>query len=59
MNTYDVCKKVIENRKSKGTLDKEVMADDLTILLLNNRITGPQYNELMELMKEDATDVNT
>lgn len=43
MNTYTLCKKVIENR-TFGT--KEEMLTKLDVFLLNDRITQEQYNEL-------------
>lgn len=57
MNTYEICKKVIENQKIKNTLNKDLMADKLTIFLLGDRITGPEYNKLVKLLEEDG-DVN-
>ena len=59
MSTYNMCKAVILNQKSRGTLDKDSMSDKLTIFLLGDRITGKEYNELMDLMKEDENNVNT
>lgn len=53
MSTYEMCKTVIINQIAKKTLDKDSMSDKLTIFLLGDRITGAEYNELMELMKED------
>ena len=58
MSTYKTCKKVIENQKASGTLNKDSMADKLTIFLLGERITGAEYNKLMDLLKEDEIDAD-
>jgi len=47
MSTYQLCKKVIENR-AYGT--KEEMLIKLDVFLLNDRITQDQYNELVNLL---------
>lgn len=49
MNTYTLCKKVIEN-KTYGI--KEEMMLKLDVFLLNNRITQEQYTELVDLLNE-------
>lgn len=47
MNTYTLCKKVIEN----GTYEtKEEILIKLDVFLLNNRITQEEYNELVALL---------
>ena len=47
MNTYILCKRVIENG-AYGT--KEEMLINLDVFILNNRITQEQYNELVNLL---------
>ena len=41
MNTYILCKKLIQIGKTEGLSDK------LDVFLLNNRLTNEQYNELL------------
>lgn len=45
--TYQLCKRVIEN---KAYETKEDMQIKLDVFLLNNRITHEQYNELTALL---------
>ena len=47
MNTYTLCKRVIENQTYRT---KEEMMIKLEVFLLNNRITQEQYNELVNLL---------
>lgn len=47
MNTYTLCKKVIEN-KTYG--EKDEMLSKMDVFLLNNRINQEQYNELLGLL---------
>lgn len=51
--TYANCKKVIENQKKKGMLDVESMIAKLDVFLLADRITGDEYNDLIQLMNKD------
>lgn len=47
MNTYTLCRTVIEN---KTYISKEDMLFKLDVFLLNNRITQEQYNELVAML---------
>lgn len=46
MNTYENLKKVI----LLGKKDKEELMVMMDVFLINNRITGEQYSELVELL---------
>lgn len=64
MSTYENSKKVIDIQRKYGTLTKErkeKLADDFSIFLLRERITGAEYNDLIDLLKlkEDETNANT
>ena len=48
-----MCKKVIENQKAKGTLDRDEMLTKLNTFLLARRITGKEYEELAALMHDE------
>ena len=51
---YELCKKQIELKKSRGALTKEYttkMKKNLGVFLLYEEITEEQYSELMELLK--------
>lgn len=47
MNTYTLCKRVIENKTYKS---KEDMLFKLDVFLLNDRIDQAQYDELTALL---------
>ena len=47
MNTYLLCKRVIENKTYSS---KEDMLLRLDVFLLNNRINNEQYNELVQML---------
>ncbi|MEK4255408.1 hypothetical protein [Ureibacillus sp. FSL K6-2830] len=47
MNTYDACKKLIENGRYGS---KEDMLLKLDIFLLGNRITQAEYNQLVDML---------
>lgn len=47
MNTYTLCKTVIEN---KTYTSKEEMLINLDVFLINKRITQEQYSELVDLL---------
>lgn len=51
MNTYEACKKLIENGRY-GT--KEDMLLKLDIFLLGNRISQAEYNELVDMLNAVA-----
>ena len=44
MNTYLLCKKLIDINKKNGLSEK------LDVFLLNNRITRDEYDELISLL---------
>lgn len=50
--TYNTCKKVIENQKAKGTLNKQDMLNKLDVFLLAGRLTEEEYNDLVRLMED-------
>ena len=50
MNTYILCKKVIENTEYKNQEQKDEMQFKLDVFLLNNRISQNEYNELSQLL---------
>ncbi len=52
MDTYEICKSVIFNQKSKGSLNAEDMLSKLDIFLLGGRLSGEQYNELVAIVNE-------
>lgn len=47
MTTFEMCKKLIKN----GRYKKADMIGKLDVLLLGDRITQKEYNELVRLMK--------
>lgn len=50
MDTYTLCKKVIENTKYRSQEQKNEMHFKLDVFLLNNRINQDEYNELTQLL---------
>lgn len=55
-NTYKAILKLIINRKKKGTLTQHFIEDmqyKLDIFLTADRITSEEYQELMDLLKEE------
>lgn len=52
MNTYEICKNVIFNKKNKGNLNTEDMLNKLDIFLLGGRLNEDQYNELITIVNE-------
>lgn len=47
MTTFDLCKRVIENKTYKTVEDMQMKLD---VFLLNNRITQVEYDELLALL---------
>lgn len=60
--TYKNCKRLYELKKASGGLTEAFAAkqlENLDIFLLNERITGTEYNELIDMLKiEDGGQVN-
>lgn len=50
MDTYTLCKRVIENKTHKS---KEEMLLRLDVFLLNDRITQQEYEELAQLLNAE------
>ena len=51
---YVLCTKVI----ASGNYDKEDMQKKLDVYLLCNRITQEQYEELVDMVESESTNVN-
>ena len=51
---YSLCKKVI----ASGNYNKEDMQKKLDVYLLCNRITQEQYEELVDTIDSESTNVN-
>lgn len=51
--TFILCKSVTIKQKAKGTLDITEMTSKIDVLLLNDRLTPDEYNELVALMKAE------
>lgn len=52
MNTYIVCKRVIENTDYKSEEQKNEMQLKLDVFLLNNRLSQQEYDELTQLLAD-------
>lgn len=52
MNTYTLCKTIIENTDYKSQDQKDEMQIKLDVFLLNNRISQDEYNELTQLLDD-------
>ncbi|MEW5321350.1 hypothetical protein V2J23_04180 [Geobacillus thermoleovorans] len=53
MNTYMLCKRIIENKTYASVEDMLIKLD---VFLLNKRITQDQYNELVSLLNAQQDD---
>lgn len=50
MDTYTLCRTVIENTRYRSQEQKNEMQFKLDVFLLNNRINQDEYNELTQLL---------
>ncbi len=59
MNTFTICKKVIENMLLRNTLNMEEMLSKLDVFLLCERISSDEYSLLEELINTNILDETT